>query len=184
MLVGRKLAEVHCPLERCRRCSLSQRAAPETAQKAEGFTLPCMQPTTTITTRVAVPGVESEQLQAHQIGRGHFVVASVPFVDTTLAMGDIVECVTVGGAFHVDRAVVRGGASTVRVLPEDPEGPEGQDPNEIAGTLLAFGCHVELGPGGMLAASIGADCPREGITEWLSGLEAQGAIQLAPGYMA
>lgn len=181
MLVGRKLAEVHCPLERCRRCSLSQRAAPETAQKAEGFTLPCMQPTTTITTRVAVPGVESEQLQAHQIGRGHFVVASVPFVDTTLAMGDIVECVTVGGAFHVDRVVVRGGASTVRVLPEEPEG---QDPNEIAGTLLAFGCHVELGPGGMLAASIGADCPREGITEWLSGLEAQGAIQLAPGYMA
>ena len=55
-----------------------------------------MQPTTTIITRVAVPGVESEQLQAHQIGRDHFVVASVPFVDTTLAMGDIVECVTVG----------------------------------------------------------------------------------------
>ena len=77
--------------------------------------------------------------------------------------------------------VVRGGASTVRVLPEDPEG---LDPDEIAGTLLAFGCRVELGPGGMLAASIGADCPREGITEWLSGLEEQGTIQLAPGYMA
>ena len=77
--------------------------------------------------------------------------------------------------------VVRGGASTVRVLPEDPES---QDPNEIASTLLAFGCRVELGPGGMLAASIGADCPREGITQWLAGLEEQGAIQLAPGYMA
>ena len=74
-----------------------------------------MQATTTILTRVAIPGVESEQLQAHQIGPNHFVVASVPFVDTTLAMGDIVECVTVGGAFHVDRVVVRGGASTVRV---------------------------------------------------------------------
>ena len=106
-----------------------------------------MQATTTILTRVAIPGVESEQLQAHQIGQNHFVVASVPFVDTTLAMGDIVECVTVGGAFHVDRVVVRGGASTVRVLPEDPEG---LDPDEIAGTLLAFGCRVELGPGGML----------------------------------
>lgn len=145
------------------------------------FRLPLMQATTTILTRVAVPGVESEQLQAHQIGGNHFVVASVPFVDTTLAMGDIVECVTVGGAFHVDNVVVRGGASTVRVLPEDPES---QDPNEIASTLLAFGCRVELGPGGMLAASIGADCPREGITQWLAGLEEQGAIQLAPGYMA
>ena len=140
-----------------------------------------MQPTTMITTRVALPGVDDEQLAAHQLAGNHFVVASVPFVDTALAMGDIVECVTVGGAFHVDRVVVRGGASTVRVLPEDPEG---LDPDEIAGTLLAFGCRVELGPGGMLAASIGADCPREGITEWLSGLEEQGTIQLAPGYMA
>ncbi len=137
-----------------------------------------MQATTTILTRVAVPGVESEQLQAHQIGQNHFVVASVPFVDTALAMGDIVECVTAGGAFHVDTVVVRGGASTVRVLPED------ERTDEIASTLLAFGCRVELGPGGMLAASIGADCPREGITEWLAGLEEQGAIQLAPGYMA
>ena len=136
-----------------------------------------MQPTTTILTRVAVPGVESEQLEAHQIGERHFVVASVPFVDTTLALGDIVECVLVGGAYHVDSVVVRGGASTIRVLSEE-------DADDIAATLLAFGCRVELGPGGMLAASIGADCPREGITEWLGGLEAQGAIQLAPGYMA
>lgn len=137
-----------------------------------------MQATTTILTRVVIPGVESEQLQAQQIGRDHFVVASVPFVDTTLALGDIVQCVKVGGAFHVDKVVVRGGASTVRVLPED------ENPQEIAETLLAFGCRVELGPGGMLAASIGADCPREGITEWLGGLAEQGAIRLAPGYMA
>lgn len=161
-----------------------------------------MQPTTTILTRVAVPGVESEQLEAHQIGDNHFVVASVPFVDTTLALGDIVECVSVGGAFHVDRVIVRGGASTVRILPEsagfddnfagdfDPEydtdyAYDGdQDSQDIAATLLAFGCRVEIGPGGMLAASIGADCPREGITEWLDGLAEDGVIQLAPGYMA
>lgn len=144
-----------------------------------------MQPTTTILTRVAIPGVESEQLEAHQIGDNLFVVASVPFVDTTLALGDIVECVTVGGAFHVDKVVVRGGASTVRVLPEnaDPEMPTAAG-DDIAETLLAFGCRVELGPGGMLAASIGADCPREGITEWLDGLADDGVIQLAPGYMA
>ena len=84
----------------------------------------------------------------------------------------------VGGQFHVDRVVVRGGASTIRILPETEE------PNQIAETLLAFGCRVELGPGGMLAASIGADCPREGIMEWLDGLESDGAIQQAPGYMA
>lgn len=141
-----------------------------------------MQPTTTILTRVAIPGVESEQLEAHQIGDNHFVVASVPFVDTTLALGDIVECVTVGGQFHVDRVLVRGGASTVRVLPEDadPEMPNAAG-DDIAETLLAFGCRVELGPGGMLAASI---CPREGITEWLDGLARDGVIQVAPGYMA
>lgn len=144
-----------------------------------------MQPTTTILTRVAIPGVESEQLEAHQIGNNHFVVASVPFVDTTLALGDIVECVTVGGQFHVDRVLVRGGASTVRVLPEDADpGMPNAAADDIAETLLAFGCRVELGPGGMLAASIGADCPREGITEWLDGLARDGVIQVAPGYMA
>ncbi|MCP1387609.1 DUF4265 domain-containing protein [Corynebacterium sp. TA-R-1] len=137
-----------------------------------------MQPTTTITTRVAVPGVEDEQLAAHQLSPTHFVVASVPFVDTSLALGDIVECVLVGGQFHVDRVVVRGGASTVRIMPETDE------PHQIAETLLAFGCRVELGPGGMLAASIGADCPREGIMEWLDGLESDGTIQQAPGFMA
>lgn len=146
-----------------------------------------MQPTTTILTRVAVPGVESEQLEAHQIGSNHFVVASVPFVDTTLALGDIVECVLVGGVFHVDRVLVRGGASTVRILPEGAEEFETDftdSSGDIAETLLAFGCRVEMGPGGMLAASIGADCPREGITEWLDGLAEDGVIQLAPGYTA
>lgn len=137
-----------------------------------------MQPTTMITTRVALPGVEDEQLEAHQLAGNHFVVASVPFVDTSLALGDIVECVLVGGRFHVDKVVVRGGASTIRILPET------EHPQQIAETLLAFGCRVELGPGGMLAASIGADCPREGIVEWLDGLESEGAIQQAPGYMA
>lgn len=137
-----------------------------------------MQLTTMITTRVALPGVEDEQLEAHQLAGNHFVVASVPFVDTSLALGDIVECVLVGGRFHVDKVVVRGGASTIRILPET------EHPQQIAETLLAFGCRVELGPGGMLAASIGADCPREGIVEWLDGLESEGAIQQAPGYMA
>ena len=89
----------------------------------------------------------------------------------------------VGGQFHVDRVVVRGGASTIRVLPET-EDMQPADSYEIAQTLLAFGCRVELGPGGMLAASIGADCPREGIMEWLDGLESDGVIQQAPGYMA
>ncbi|WKD58228.1 hypothetical protein CAPI_08505 [Corynebacterium capitovis DSM 44611] len=137
-----------------------------------------MQPTTTIITRVAVPGVDNERLAAHQLGDDKFVVASVPFVDTTLALGDIVECVRVDGQFHVDRVLVRGGASTVRILPGE------ELPTDIASTLLAFGCQVEMGPGGMLAASIGADCPREGITEWLDGLEDDGVIQQAPGYTA
>ena len=137
-----------------------------------------MQYPTTILTRVAMPGVENEQLAAHSLGGNHFVVASVPFVDVSLAVGDIVECVRVGGNWHVDSVVVRGGASTMRIL------PEGQQPHEIAEPLLAFGCRVELGPGGMLAASIGPDCPIEGIREWLDGLEAEGVIQQAPGYMA
>ncbi|WP_342318518.1 DUF4265 domain-containing protein [Corynebacterium mayonis] len=137
-----------------------------------------MQPTTTIITRVAVPGIENEQLAAHQLGGNKFVVASVPFVDTTLALGDIVECVVLNRQYHVDRVLLRGGASTVRILPNE------EQPQDIAETLLAFGCRVEMGPGGMLAASIGADCPREGITQWLDGLEDEGVIQLAPGYTA
>lgn len=132
-----------------------------------------MQPITTITTRVAVPGMENELLAGHQLSGNHFVVASVPFLDTSLALGDIVECVTVGGQFHVDRVVVRGGASTVRILPAT------EAALQLAETLLAFGCRVEMGPGGMLAASIGPDAPKDGIREWLEGLETQGIISLA-----
>ncbi|MCQ4618865.1 DUF4265 domain-containing protein [Corynebacterium sp. CCUG 65737] len=132
-----------------------------------------MQPTTTITTRVALPGVENEELAAHDLGGGHFVVASVPFLDTSLAVGDIVECVRVGGHLHVNQTVVKGGAETVRILIQEP------GPTDIAETLLAFGCRVEVGPGGMLGASISVDAPREGIREWLDGLEAQGIISLA-----
>ncbi|MCT1413932.1 DUF4265 domain-containing protein [Corynebacterium sanguinis] len=138
-----------------------------------------MQPTTMIITRVAVPGVENEQLAAHQLGPNTFVVASVPFVDTTLALGDIVECVLVNRCYHVDRVIVRGGSSTVRIMPTNEYSND-----DIAETLLALGCRVELGPGGMLAASIGPDCPREGIMEWLDGLEAEGVIEQAPGYTA
>ena len=132
-----------------------------------------MQPTTTITTRVALPGVENEELAAHDFGGGHFVVASVPFLDTSLAVGDIVECVRVGGHLHVNQTVVKGGAETGRSLIQEP------GPTDIAETLLAFGCRVEVGPGGMLGASISVDAPREGIREWLDGLEAQGIISLA-----
>lgn len=132
-----------------------------------------MQPITTITTRVAVPGMENELLAGHQLSGNHFVVASVPFLDTSLALGDIVECVTVGGQFHVDRVVVRGGASTVRILPAT------EAPLQLAETLLAFGCRVEMGPGGMLGASLGPDAPKDGIREWLEGLETQGIISLA-----
>lgn len=117
--------------------------------------------------------MENELLAGHQLSGNHFVVASVPFLDTSLALGDIVECVTVGGQFHVDRVVVRGGASTVRILPAT------EAPLQLAETLLAFGCRVEMGPGGMLAASIGPDAPKDGIREWLEGLETQGIISLA-----
>nr|WP_231908405.1 DUF4265 domain-containing protein [Corynebacterium mycetoides] len=100
-------------------------------------------------------------------------------MDTTLALGDIVECVSVNRQQHVDRVIVRGGASTVRILPTQEYSHD-----DIAETLLALGCRVELGPGGMLAASIGPDAPREGIAEWLDGLEAEGVIEQAPGYTA
>ncbi|MCQ4621749.1 DUF4265 domain-containing protein [Corynebacterium sp. CCUG 71335] len=132
-----------------------------------------MQPTTTITTRVALPGVENEELAAHDIGGGHFVVASVPFLDTSINVGDIVECVKVGGQLHVNKTVVKGGAETVRILIQEP------GPTDIPETLLAFGCRVEIGPGGMLGASISMDAPRDGIRDWLDGLEAQGIISLA-----
>nr|VDG64177.1 Uncharacterised protein [Streptococcus thermophilus] len=133
-----------------------------------------MQPrTTTIVTRTPLPGVENEELAAHDLGGGHFVVASVPFLDTSINVGDIVECVKVGGRLHVNQTVVKGGAETVRILVQEP------GPTDIAETLLAFGCRVEVGPGGMLGASISVDAPREGIREWLEGLEAQGIISLA-----
>lgn len=133
-----------------------------------------MQPfATTIYARTLIPGVENEELAAHDLGGGHFVVASVPFLAPGLNVGDIVECVRVGGQLHINQTVVEGGAETVRILVQEP------GPHDIAETLLAFGCRVEMGPGGMLGASISADAPKDGIREWLEGLESQGIISLA-----
>lgn len=57
--------------------------------------------TTTIVTRTPLPGVENEELAAHDLGGGHFVVASVPFLDTSINVGDIVECVKVLSLIHI-----------------------------------------------------------------------------------
>lgn len=135
--------------------------------------IPMHQPLTTIYARTLLPGVENEELAAHDLGGGHFVVASVPFLDTSINVGDIVECVHVGGRLHINQVVVKGGAETIRILVQRP------GPNDIAETLLAFGCRVELGPGGMFGASLGPDAPKDGIREWLEGLETQGIISLA-----
>lgn len=124
----------------------------------------------TILTTVDIPGVDSEELAARDLGGGHFVVESIPFVDTSLALGDIVACVSVAGRNHVDRVVVHGGNSTLRVLPSFID---------VASPLVQLGCRVEEGPAGLLAVSIPPDGPGEGVQAWLEDLREQNLIELA-----
>ncbi len=129
-----------------------------------------------ILTRVDRPGVETEELAARAVGEGRFIITSIPFMDTDLALGDIVDCVHVNGDWHVDSVVVRGGNSTLRILPTGLV--------DVVSPLLAAGCRVEQGPAGLLAVSVGPDAPYLGITAWLEGLVEAGLIDLAPGYTA
>ena len=131
---------------------------------------------TRIITRVDRAGVDTEELRARPVGEGRFIVSSIPFTDVDLALGDIVDCVRVDGEWHVDSVVVRGGNSTLRILPAGPV--------DVAGPLLDAGCRVEQGPAGLLAVSIGPDGPYQGITAWLEGLVEAGLIDLSPGYTA
>lgn len=128
-----------------------------------------------ILTSVDAPGVDTEELAARDLGGGLFVVDSIPFLDTSLALGDIVGCVLIDGRWHVDIVSVRGGNSTLRIL------PHGID---VVSPLLGLGCRVEEGPGGVLAVSVGPDAPASGLSEWLESLAEDGLIDLAPGYTA
>ncbi len=128
-----------------------------------------------ILTRVDVPGVDTEELAADELGGGQFVVRSIPFVDTRLALGDLVACVLVGGRWHVDSVTVRGGNSTLRILPGAVD---------VVSPLERLGCRVEAGPAGLIAVSIGPDAPGSGIAEWLTGLAGEGLIDVSPGYTA
>lgn len=132
-------------------------------------------PARSIFTTVDAPGVDSEELRAKELSDSQFVVDSIPFVDNGLALGDIVYCVAVNGQMFVDSVVVRGGNSTLRIL------PHGVD---VVSPLLSLGCRVEEGPAGVLAVSYGPDAPGEGLNEWLETLAADGLIDLAPGYVA
>lgn len=123
------------------------------------------------------PGTETitEELRASHVGDGLFVIESVPFVDTTVALGDIVECVLVNSRWHINRVVTRGGNSTLRIYAEH---------TDVTGPLLALGVHVEHGPGGLLAVSISPTDPIEGIMAWLEPLHEQGLIDLAFGHQS
>lgn len=129
-----------------------------------------------IITHVDRPGVDTEELAARSLGEGRFIISSIPFTDTGLALGDIVDCVQLNGAWHVDTVVVRGGNSTLRILPNGPV--------DVSGPLLGAGCRVERGPVGLLAVSVGPDAPYHGILAWLEGLAEDGLLDLSPGYTA
>lgn len=135
---------------------------------------------TTVTVPVdGIPGVGSETLAASCLGGARFVVRSVPCAATDVALGDIVECVTVDGRPHLDRVLVRGGGSTLRIAVED------DDPlvyRRIVEGLTAAGCAVEAVGARMLAVGVPADAPREGldllVDQWREG----GSVLVAPGY--
>lgn len=116
-----------------------------------------------------------EELAARALGGDLYVVSSIPFLDTNLALGDIVACVLVDDRPHVDAVSMRGGNSTLRIL------PNGVD---VVSPLLGMGCRVEEGPAGLIAVSLGPDAPFEGATAWLESLAEGGLIDLAPGYTA
>jgi hypothetical protein len=134
----------------------------------------------TVTVRVdGVPGVESETLAASCLGGARFVVRSVPCAATDVALGDIVECVQVDGRAHVDRVLVRGGGSTLRVAVEDA------DPlvyRRVVDGLVAAGCVVEAVGVRMLAVAVPPDAPVEGIRLLVDEWRESGSVLVAPGY--
>ncbi|MEL6051646.1 DUF4265 domain-containing protein [Corynebacterium rouxii] len=121
-----------------------------------------------ISTIPSLPGVDSEQLHARDLGDGYYVITSVPFTDPSLALGDIVE---VAGGLII-AVVTRGGGRTLRILTSD------QCPN-VVDPLLELGCHVESGPAGILGVCVPADAPYDSIVLWLEDLHDQQLLQLA-----
>lgn len=126
---------------------------------------------TSIFVHVGEAGVDSEELAADELGQGRFVVTSAPFVDKTLARGDIVDAVSMDGRWHVVDVAVRGGNSTLRILPGNVD---------VITPLLRLGLHVEQGPAGLVAVSLGPTDPINGLMNWL----AEAGVDVSPGYLS
>lgn len=129
---------------------------------------------TIIIAPVALAGVDSEELAADPLGGGNFIVRSIPVVAEGLALGDIVSCVIVDGRPHVDRVIVAGGNSTLRLLVDAPFIAQ------LHQRLAALGCRPEHPLPGMLVINLAPDAPGEGIREYLADLVDQGLVQIAP----
>lgn len=128
----------------------------------------------TLIAPVALPGVDSEELAADPLGGGHHILRSIPVVAEGLALGDIVSCVMVDGRPHIDRVVVAGGNTTLRVLVDAPFLPR------LRESLRELGCRVTYPFPGLLVLSVPPDSPGEGIRAHLTELAEQGVVQVAP----
>lgn len=127
----------------------------------------------TLIAPVEAPGVDSEEIAADALGGGHFIIRSVPVVAEGIALGDIVACAIVNGRPHIDRVVVPGGNTTLRVLVDAPFAAS------VRAHLVALGCPVAESLPGLFAVSVAPDAPGEGIRAWLGGLADQGVAQVA-----
>ncbi|MGD7001555.1 DUF4265 domain-containing protein [Corynebacterium halotolerans] len=122
-----------------------------------------------------IAGVESEQLAVQHLGGGHYLVLSIPVAATGLALGDVVHAHPVDEVLEFTGVAVRGGNRTLRVLVEEPF------TGQLHPRLESLGCRVGNPVPGVLTVNLAPDAPGEGIAEYLSELQDQGLVQLAPG---
>lgn len=129
----------------------------------------------TLLAAVDIAGVDSEEIAAELLNDGHYIVRSVPVMAEGIALGDIVACVVVDGRLHIDRVIIAGGNTTLRVLVESPL------IDQLLSQLESLGCRVEQPLPGLLAINLPPDSPGEGVRAYLEGLASDGHVQIAPG---
>jgi hypothetical protein len=119
-------------------------------------------------------GVEAESLWAEDLGRGRFVVDSIPFYVYGISNRDTVAASVIDDRLCFDKVVDRGGHSTYRVLVKDEAGFTSSELKSLWEQLKGLNCLCEVARRRWVAIDVPPNADADAVYRILDSGEANG----------
>ena len=113
-------------------------------------------------------GVDAENLWAEGLGRGRFVVDSIPLYVYGVSNRDTVAASVIDDRLCFDEVVDRGGHSTYRVLVKDDAGYTGAEFKSLWEQLKGLTCSCEVARRRWVAIDVPANADADAVSGFLN----------------